>query len=239
MRNLLIVACSVIVMSCTNNRYEVFKINNVAPELTLSSGELASDGVWKTTERIKLGLKTEPVPFELSFSGIDQEGFSLSLNAIFDKSLTIIFDDGSPVEFPIFVENNQDLSFRVSASQVGAYPIELLLTDELGKTSKAILTVDAFENMEPIAILTKEPEAYGIPSPSVYQINANESYDQDQQWGGSIVQYIWKIDNGREFTTETSYFRQSFEPGGYSISLKVVDSDGAQSQQDIQTIVIR
>lgn len=239
MRNILIIACALIMCSCANNRYEIFTLNNVSPEVTLNTGELGNDGVWRATERIKLGLKIDPVPLNISFTANDIEGSILSLAANFNESLEISYNDGSQIEFPIVFENNEEISFNILANEIGDYPVELFITDELGNTSRAIVTIDAFVNMNPIAVLTKEAEAYGIPSPSVYQINANQSYDQDSDWGGSIVQYVWKIDNGQEFITETPYFRQSFNNGGYSISLYVVDNDGEKSETVQEVITIR
>ena len=240
MKNILIIAVvGLVLASCARDRYEIFDKNNVAPAITLSQGEPGNDGVWKVNGRIKLGLKTSPVPINLLFSGTDQEGTALNLNAVYEESLRVTFTDGAEVDFPLNISSGEDVSLQVLASKLGVYKLELILTDELGKSSKANISLDVFENMPPVAVLTKEPQAYGIPSPNVYQINGDESYDQDQQWGGTIRQYIWRINNGNEFITEVPYFRQALEPGGYSVTLRVIDSDGVESPEVSQVITIR
>jgi hypothetical protein len=234
---LLIIGTTLI--GCSSDRYAVFIENNKAPELSLNIGEIGNDSVWRASAKIKKGLKTNSIPIDITIKGSDAENPNLELDARYDSTkINVTNGQGNNLNFPLNVDPNTDVNFLVSAVDFGISDLHLSLIDELGKETKAVLSIEVFDNDLPVAKITKEAELYGIPAPNVYQINADQSFDSDEEWGGRVVQYVWTLNNSEEFITEEPFFRQAFVKGGYKVTLFVIDNDGGQSELVEETITI-
>ena len=227
------------VASCAPNRFESILEDNSSPLISLNKGELDENGVWKLTERFKIGLKTGKIPISINVKGEDPEGFNLTVDVNKDEEVEIFDQNNTPLEFPLQLENSEEASFFLSVENTGLYEVDIILTDELGKTSLATITIDAFINEIPVAVINPDPRYIGVASRNEYEIIGSGSYDNDQAWGGSVSYYEWTINNSDEFITETPYFRQSLEPGGYNVTLTVIDNDGVRSEKVSELITIQ
>ena len=108
----------------------------------------------------------------------------------------------------------------------GTYAVGLRVTDDGGGTDTATQEVTV-ANRPPVAAITFSP-----PSPKPRQtvtFDASGSTDPD----GQIVAYRWDLDGDGSFETDTGstpHANRAFDlPGGYTVSVRVTDDDGADS----------
>lgn len=228
----------IVLNSCAPDRYEQYNIANQAPVIELSRGQMNGNNEWIVNDRIKMGLKSNPVPLQIRLTAQD-EFEVLTFNATFNEASIAIFDqDMNELSLPYDFVTNEETVINIIPASVGGHVIELSITDELGKTSKGRVTIDAFENDPPIAAIS-EAEYIGLEALNEYRISGSQSYDQDEAFGGRISQYVWTVRGGPEFITTQDNFKQTFNPGGYNVTLRVIDNDGVSSPKVEKIITIR
>ncbi len=112
----------------------------------------------------------------------------------------------------------------------GTHIIDLVLMDQYGKAQKRRLKLFVFNNLTPVAVC--EVKTIGQNSPYEIEINAEDSFDLDANWGGHVVKYIYKIGNYYNYETDrfSSIKHICPGPGKYIVSLQVIDNDNGISQ---------
>jgi PKD repeat protein len=101
------------------------------------------------------------------------------------------------------------------------YTVTLIVTDNDGATSSTTATKTVL-NRSPVASFTED--ATTVEENETIHFDASGSYDPD----GTIVSYLWDFGDGTtgtEITTEYGYI----EAGTYTVTLTVIDDDGASS----------
>jgi|GEM_PF-2786812 len=114
--------------------------------------------------------------------------------------------------------------------------LNIILSDKLGKEDSVYLEVRTFDNLPPIARL--EVREFKVNSQYEYLLDASQSIDLDEFYGGEIVKYRYKI-NQKEFTSFDAEARFIFPgSGNYAISVSVEDNDGVISESANQILTI-
>jgi len=113
----------------------------------------------------------------------------------------------------------------------GSYLVSLTVTDDDGATNSTSSTKTIL-NRSPIAIFTVSSETT-YPSQSIV-FNATQSYDPD----GIITAYLW--DFGDNVNASGSVVEHAYDAeGNYTVTLTVVDDDGAMDSATATQIVLR
>jgi len=111
----------------------------------------------------------------------------------------------------------------------GTYTVTLTVTDDKKKTATAKITITV-ENAPPVAKLSAEPKRG--KAPLEVQFDGTGSSDPD----GRIVKYEWDFGDGTK-STEKKPKHIYEEPGTYTVTLTVTDTDGATAQTQ-ETITV-
>ena len=103
--------------------------------------------------------------------------------------------------------------------------------------SATVVTLRAFKNIPPTAAFTATKGENGK-----YTFDASASYDGDKRFGGTIATYDYVITGTKpkKFSTRQSRFENYGFPrlGNYTVSLRVTDSDGDQSNAVTKVIAV-
>jgi hypothetical protein len=128
------------------------------------------------------------------------------------------------------------IEIKYSPSIEGEHIFDLIITDEYGKNIKKRCRFLIFNNLPPVAQL--DVVKIGQNSKYEIEVRGHESYDQDSQWGGKVVRYIFKVGNYYTYETERFSTIKHILPseGTYIISLQVVDDDNSYSNTVFQEI---
>ena len=118
---------------------------------------------------------------------------------------------------------NSRFNFLFLPDTTGQHNLVLRFIDPYSKETTCKLSLNVFWNLKPVAVFE-----YSISS-NILSIDASESYDQDSEYGGSIVDYKFLLD-GNEFILQTPYFNQNIDPEKiHIIKLQVRDNDAEWS----------
>lgn len=110
--------------------------------------------------------------------------------------------------------------YEVLLPYAGEWSVELVVLDNDFASSETVTRTVTVENLSPIADFNIYPA--GGAAPLTVQLDASLSVDPDTQ----IDQYLWEISDGENLSgIAPSYIFE--EEGTYSITLTVVDSEGA------------
>jgi len=113
----------------------------------------------------------------------------------------------------------------------GDYTVTLTVTDDDDATATATSTKTVL-NRSPVASFTESAET--VFTGEIITFNASESYDPD----GIIVEYFWDFGDGSN-ATETVAEHAYAEEGIYTVTLTVIDDDGASDLSSATKTVLR
>ncbi|MBX2843296.1 MAG: hypothetical protein KTR26_16110, partial [Flammeovirgaceae bacterium] len=120
--------------------------------------------------------------------------------------------------------------------RAGKNEVKIIAKDEFGATSTIILSVIVYENLPPVAMYSYTKK--GIIRPGHFEFSGALSYDQDEKYGGAIINYQFEID-GVEIPSPEPIVEYIFqEKGQHEIKLKVQDNDGEWSEELRELITI-
>lgn len=212
MKNILAyIFLGVILISC-NKREDYFHTLNLAPKMNFSNGLNA------ISDSIKIGGE----PFTTSFILEDEE--KLTVKATQSKGTDKLSLDGNKITIYGVTEGINDIKISVEDS----YKVE-------GSVS---IRLTVFKNAKPLTKITAE-QSVGVSKYEVY-INAKNSVDIDNRFGGKIVLYEYKIGNNYMVQTELSEIRYIFNsPGQKQIAVRTLDNDGEWSAEVVKYINIQ
>ena len=116
-----------------------------------------------------------------------------------------------------------DSTFYYLPDTTGQHFIELVFTDPYGGKATCKINLDVFWNYPPVAFFTYSTEN------GILSVDASESFDQDQEYGGYIIKYKFFLD-GNEYPLNNPFFTQNIDPEIIHIlKLQVQDNDGEWS----------
>jgi len=213
-------------LSCSNRKDFIFSLD-VGPNIKIK--ELNNTfKIYQDSIKVDSGLKGFAA-INLIFSGPDGiSSFTYSKannNGVLEyKNDTI---KGSSLN-----SSNGEITLKYIPSFFGTQELHFKVQDRFQGADSCIYKVLSFKNLPPVAFCNVTP--IRLVDPLEYEIDGSKSYDEDVNYGGGVVQYIFFI-NGQEIKTTKAFIKYIFpKPGQYTINLQVVDNDGAIS--NISTI---
>jgi hypothetical protein len=219
--------------SCTSDN-DYFEIN--AGEFSVSFINESGDTIQNFTDSIKINTQTQR-SITVMLSGAINE-YYVSVDEKYTGSLGSILLNGNSVDHgeSIFVDGKY-FTLGIIADQAKKYEGYLVIGDN---TDDKIFpfSIVAFENMLPVAKLNISKLA--LNSPYEISIDATQSFDQDNKFGGEIVEWEYTIGNFYTYTTTeySSIYHILPTSGSYTISLRVRDNDGAWSNTIYETVTL-
>lgn len=124
------------------------------------------------------------------------------------------------------IQGKYNLTFQ--ASDLGIHKMNIVARDTFEESDSVSVRLTAFENLPPVAKL--EIRLVGILSKYEYILDASDSFDRDEKYGGNIVEYEYTI-NSQVISREEDKISHIFSKEGVVVlALRVKDSDGVWSQ---------
>ena len=220
------------VLSACDDRLDFIADVNKAPALTLLREGVPFSGTadYKMKDEIK-GPGTEL--FYITLLVEDPEGFDGTVSAIILSGPGKLVNAGGnelPSSFSYTNQASQTIYFDALDSD-GVTTIRISAIDNLGKETKADVSINSFLNKLPVA--SWNYTNIKLNDPYEYEFDATTSIDQDADLGGAIAGYEWTV-NGNVFTVgnaKINYILSKASPGGttYNIKLRVLDNNGQYS----------
>lgn len=217
MRNLITIISLVFCISCTT-RSDYFADMNKQPVLTLinptTQQEIETVTIYDT---LKMGSK-----YSMMYMIDDEEELSL-----------------------IIENNNANDSIIINESIVFMYPRSEGLSTYKYKVIDTYKSESTEYTVSLFTFINKEPSVNadisiidGL-SPYEIEIDLSQSFDNDAEFGGEIVEYEYKIQNNYILNTHLPQIRYIFDtPGQKKIIVRAKDNDGVWSKELIEYIVI-
>ena len=211
-----------VLLNACNTSDDYFKKLNHKPEITVK-GEWDSDFFRKESDSVKVRNS-----YNLYYKIYDEEGEKLTAYIFCDPFLT-------------YTKDNEKII--ITATREGKGKFKIYTTDSFGATDELIIQFTCFNNLPPVAILEIE-DIPGFPK-NEKRLNASQSYDQDNKYGGEIALYRFYIKNiaqnsEKEFEKAYhAYMDYTFPTSGeYEIGLRIKDNDGQWSVKENKTVII-
>ena len=226
-------------MSC-ENRW-AFKGENIPPELgiKLANGQYTDEEgnlAYLLADTIKLSSKTSDATYTFDMKYFDDN--------LVEITYEIVKGNGELVQ--LNVEENEsgvidisqeEVSLEYTPVEMGEHEIKFVAIDAFGEKSASVtIQLLFFDNLAPIAVLSVN--YVGETNERHYMFDASASYDQDEEFGGSVVQYKYFVDDKEILTTVNTInyiFQQS---GSYSVGLQVLDNDNQWSEVVTETVEV-
>lgn len=225
-------------MAC-DNRDEFYKELNSDPQISVMGSD---EGVY--TDSVKISQKS-PRPYkelDITFGDIDKNIEKFTIDQHSGNTVIIIdnkeYSERSAVIDEEYIPFNvlEYIDIRFEPLEVGQNCIQLAIADELDKHSAVTINLIGFINIAPVAKI--DHHHVGVNSPYEYTIDAGNSYDGDQKYGGAISRYRYRV-NGQEIISEEDQINYIFpEPGNYTLRLSVRDNDGEWSEEAEEILTV-
>ena len=188
---------------------------NYTVTLTITDG----DGATGTATSTKSVLNRAPIASftESTETAYTDEAFAFNASGSYDVDGSVVsylwdFGDGT---------NATGITVQHAYADNGNYTVTLTVTDNDGANSSVSASKTVL-NRSPIASFT-ESTGTALTSESI-TFDASGSYDVD----GSVVSYLWDFGDGTN-TTGVVVNHAYSDNGNYTVTLSVVDDDGATS----------
>jgi hypothetical protein len=126
-----------------------------------------------------------------------------------------------------FERDSSILEFDYYPANLGIHQFSLTVRDNFGLSKTAIVELTAFDNLLPVSKFTARK--IGQRSRYEWKIDASESFDRDEKFGGKIKEYEFSV-LGKIYTLLSDNMYVIFpETGIYSVGVRVKDNDGKWS----------
>lgn len=221
-------AIALLNVSC-DDRETFLEELNTNPSLSFQGSEEAV-----FTDSVKVSLKSGKEFSEIQLSAEDIDDNIKSISYEIKTGEGTLSQNG--IEKSGELDINADLILKYTPSQIGVHTIIFTILDEFDETYTITAEITAFSNLSPIADFVVTPiKSTGLYE---YEIDASSSFDQDQNFGGSIAEYKYNV-NGLIFTSTSSKTKFDFgKPDTYTIQVSVTDLDGTTSNITEKTVTI-
>lgn len=125
----------------------------------------------------------------------------------------------------------KDSIIEFKANTIGNFNLQLYASDSYDASDLVMIELSVFENMAPVAEYDVTQIVGGF-SPTEIEIDATASFDQDEEFGGSVIEYEYKINNNYSVEpTSLSKIRYITEqPGQIKVQVRVKDDEGLWSE---------
>lgn len=113
--------------------------------------------------------------------------------------------------------------------QLGKTEVSFVVKDYFNQADSASMQVYVFDNLPPVAAIAANYS--GINSQREYLLDGSASFDADHSFGGTIVQYLFSVNNVRIAASTKPVIPYIFAgPGINTIALQVMDNDSRLSK---------
>ena len=221
---------SLTAVSCSD-RYEYFEKVNQPPSLYFVKN---NDLTPELTDSIKIS-RHPYYPIKIQVTDSTSEIASLKFEVA--RGNGEMFYKNNVLKSNNLNTHNSSISLKWVPADSGVHELAFIATDRFKKSKKATLRLFCFNNLPPVARLNVIP--LQKESRFEYLLDASESYDQDQNWGGYIISYRFQINGVTISTTEPSVKYIFPSPGTYSVYLSVKDEQGELSDVKVFKIEVR
>src|SRR5690606_13936240 len=198
------------------NRDKFFDNLNELPEI-----KLTRDGAEIFQDSVKTSLKSARNSVKFIAAITDKNAREVTVNYILGQG-EVMIDNVKTASVAVSVKDKFEIN--VTPVFLGINEVEVAVKDEFGEMARRRIQITAFENINPKAELL-----FAKVSGFEYEIDASQSRDGDEKFGGIIAQYIYKID-GQTITVNENKIKYNFGSAGtFPVSVQVVDNDGGVS----------
>jgi hypothetical protein len=182
-------------------------------------------------DSVKISLKNDQrlYDFTLLLKDANQNIASLNYKILAGKGN--LYRDNQLVEGDTLLINSEYLvSLSYEPFEPGQHVLEFNVVDEFNLHETLSIELTAFNNIIPIARFSINTPDHPV-DPLERLIDASESYDQDQKFGGGVVAFEYSF-LGKRVLSEKDKISVIFPSSyNYEITLRVVDADGAWSEK--------
>ncbi len=120
----------------------------------------------------------------------------------------------------------------------GTYTVSLTVTDPRGQSSRDTIMVYILTNNKlPVAVIEITDGETTFDSYEVIHFDAGSSYDEDNDTGGSVIDYIWNFGDGTN-SSGAVVSHQFTDNGQYTVTLYVVDNRNGESEPTTKILMI-
>lgn len=228
----LFLSLTLLMVSCFDTRDDFFDSLNSDPEIRLMNSLAKNDSVlvdslkfhFKSSVRYNVNLSVEDLNSNLKRLWIQEKVGRAEF--MINGQPTLFFNRPT--------SGMMEVTF--TPTELGLHSFDVFVEDNFGKRRRVNTSIVVFDNMPPSASF--EMRSRRILSSLEYIIDASGSFDQDDSYGGEIVQYEYRID-GITFTTKESQLFHIFDtPGPHNVSVRVKDNNEVWSTINEQTVVV-
>lgn len=215
--------------SCSDRKETIESFNTPPDIFFVSSNDSLSK---EMTDSIRY-YEDSPSYYTVSLKLSDHDDNLWKCAIVLDSGKVSGFYNGMEMERPSVRVDQEFVDLSISPKQTGNTTIHFVAEDRFNQTSTATLNLFAFRNLSPVARLdNRQVSGYE------YALDASNSYDADERFGGKVVAYEFKI-SGTTFTTPQPIVYHVFTGAGtYTVSLRVMDNDGDFSEPLETQIII-
>lgn len=234
MKNILLIIVTLIITSSCSYENDLFEAYKDAPYLFFSYKGENLDGISDSIKIATENLGSQALLFDMKIND-KSNNLKVLYNLLQGQGLLRVGSSLIEKDLPTVISRGNH-QCRYIPERTGQHRLELSLIDLYGNTIKRKASFVVFTNLPPVASF--DVKTIGQYSKYEIEIDASKSWDQDEKWGGQIVEYIYKIGSYYEFRTSEFPSIKHILPGegSYVISMQVRDNNQALSEPVFQEI---
>ena len=236
MKKYIIPIVLMISISCDQGTTEFIEDLNNAPLINLGNGSetpVVSDSI-----KVNLDFKSDPDFYLIKLSVTDENNNLDRIQYTQLEGIGVLLQEGDTIrKNTVNVNSDDELEFEYYPQNFGNHTFLLTAIDEFEMSSSARIELVAFENLPPVAVF--DVSRIGQLSGYHYKIDASESFDRDEKYGGSVVEYEYTVLD-RKFSLLADEMEFIFPgEGTYRIIVRVRDNNDDLSDKNELIIEIR
>ncbi len=206
---------------------ESFLSDNMPPIILVNGGPELTDTIKRTANPV--------LTFEFTVTDDQLIRDMLVLNV--QKGL-LWYDNKIINDVTVDISAVQKGTLQYEALKTGSSTFTLEVKDEDNRSSTAQVSIVTFDNLAPVAMLSVQQT--DELSPHQVKIDATNSFDKDQPWGGAILQWEFTIEGFYTTVIDRPVIQYIFpEAGKYTFGLRVKDNDQIWSEKVTKEIMVQ
>jgi hypothetical protein len=232
-RTILSIIITSLLLSSCDNRDEFFDSINYKPKLSFIVNRdlrILDDSI-----KVSSAIKSGSYDFGIrSFDENDNLGV-MSVEQISGQGRLML--EGSELRESILPVNDMEMLLSYTPRSEGLHRINIIQEDGFSLTDTIRFNLMVFKNVKPKADL--KIFYRGVRSPYEYILSAEDSYDQDETFGGEIQAYEYIV-NGVRVPQTVNEKKWIFEGRGiHTVQLRVLDNDNEWSTIVEEEVIIQ
>ncbi|MCP4459709.1 MAG: hypothetical protein GY816_17040 [Cytophagales bacterium] len=184
------------------------------------------------SDSVKIGLKSTSGNYAITVSATNIGDIASIKFDVLEGNIDILQDGLNISELNLSSTMNLEVEFKAAETVT----IEFILIDKVGASITKTIQLVVFENLPPVAVMDVSKIAQ--VDPFEIQLNANESFDRDAHFGGSVSAYEWEIDGVTFLTTDPISKYILGGTGSFIVTLRVFDNDSESSAKIVETFTL-